>query len=143
MRAKIEAIISILLILPISSHIHIYINNLLALQTLKNLSYNNYTQIKQLNQDIIYIINSLIKSKNISCTFHKIISYSKNTYYNIADKLAKKETNKLPLKINLKYFTPLSFFTWQNNFIPIKLCQFNKSLFFIQTLNNITQLKIY
>ena len=49
MRAEIEAIISILLILPIFSHVYIHIDNLLALQTLKNLPYNNYTQIKQLN----------------------------------------------------------------------------------------------
>ena len=76
-------------------------DNLSALQTLKNLPYNNNTQIKQLNWDIIHIINSLIKSKNISYTFHKIKSHSKNTFHNIVDKLAKQGTHKLLLTINL------------------------------------------
>ena len=110
---------------------------------LKNLPYNNNTQIKQLNWDIIHIINSLIKSKNISCTFHKIKSHSKNTFHNIANKLIKKGTYKLPFTINLQYFTPLFFFTWYNYLILFKLHQFNKSITFIQTLNNITQLKTY
>src|ERR1043165_9766768 len=120
------SIISILLVASFNTLLNIYINNLTVI---KNLSSSTPTKIiQQKNWDILTIINSLKTTQNINLNPIKIKSHSTNLFHNQADLLAKQDTNKPILKIQLSFFNLPTYFRWHNHLIPFKIRTFVKNI---------------
>ena len=89
--------------------ITILTDSLIAIKSLLNLSTSKPIQVK--NWDIIFIINSIKSTKNISFNLIKVKSHSTNSLHNQANLLAKQGTAKPLLTISYAYFNLPTYFS--------------------------------
>jgi len=97
-RTELEAVLSLLLVIPSNFSIKIHLDNQTAI---KNLQYTSFLkQLHTKNWDIISFINHLKTLKNLNIQFLKIKSHT-NSFHNQADSLAKRGTSKPILELLL------------------------------------------
>src|SRR6201988_3034339 len=140
-RAELSAIISLLLVIPINSMITILTDSSIAIKSLLNPPTSKPIQVK--NWDIIFIINSIKSTKNISINLIKVKSHSTNSLHNQADSLAKQGTTKPLLTISYTYFNLPTYFSWNNHIITFKARSFIKNIITIQELISWSSLKLF
>ena len=140
-RSEMIAIIPLLLVVSISSTITIYTDSLITIKNLLNPPSSKLTQLK--NWDIIFIINSIKSTKNISINFSKVKSHSTNPLHNQADLLAKQGSTKPLLTISYTYFNLPIHFSWNNHTITLKARSFIKNIITIQELISWSSLKLF
>src|SRR6185436_146865 len=140
-RAELEAIVYLLLILPINSYSNIHLDNLSALKNIQLFpSLHKFLHIK--NWDILFIIHHFIQTKSLNISFYKVKTHSNNFFHNQADLLAKQGTSKHLIISNFTTLLP-DHFKWHDYIIPTKTRIFLQNTITIQSLLSWSQLKSF
>src|SRR6266536_139701 len=129
-RAELSALLSIFMVAPINSQLHIYTDSQTLIQGFNALISPTSKQHRAYLQKQNYIMWSCVeiiyKSHNLSVTLHKVRAHTDDIYNNMADELAKKGANSdikgcpdlinlspikfipkfysLPIETNIKHF---------------------------------------
>jgi len=96
-RAELSALLSIVMVAPISSTIHVYTDSQSLIQGFDNIKHPNNSSRRQYLKKQNYVmwscIENIYRSHNLSVTLHKVQAHAEDIYNNMADVLAKQGAN--------------------------------------------------
>jgi ribonuclease HI len=99
------AILTVLLMLPNNSSVHIYTDSQNCIHNFNKFSNPLFSCRKQLNHNnhlLWTFIMELIKDKGLKLTLNKVKAHSNNIYNDMADELATQGLNIEPINLNIK-----------------------------------------
>ena len=96
-RAELSALLSIIMVVPINSTVHVYTDSQSLIQGFDSIKHsNNFSRrqyLKKQNYVMWSCIENIYKSHNLSVTLHKVQAHAEDIYNNMADTLAKQGAN--------------------------------------------------